>query len=310
MNKHKPAAPLNILLAIDGSKHSAAAVTLTVDIGWPAGTSARVLAVVAKRFPPNIDLSPEVQHAIEEALANICREDWTTAEVLTTLAADRLRANDLPAEVEICEGRPAEMILERTATLAIDLIVIDARGLSAPGESRLGSTAHKLAYYADCSVLVARPLKQTGSLRTILAADGSLEAQRAAEILCVLSPSRWTALTVVSVAEANVDNPSGTDKAGHRPIADLPEAIRRIYLEDAARHARELVNYLHNCGIQARTTIRCGHPADEILTAARDQDADLIVVGARGQTRSEPLRLGGVAQKVVKFASCSVLVVR
>jgi hypothetical protein len=51
MNKNKSAAPLNILLAIDGSKHSAAAVTLTVEIGWPVGTSVYVLAVVPERVP-------------------------------------------------------------------------------------------------------------------------------------------------------------------------------------------------------------------------------------------------------------------
>jgi nucleotide-binding universal stress UspA family protein len=52
------------------------------------------------------------------------------------------------------------------------------------------------------------------------------------------------------------------------------------------------------------------YPADEILAAAQEQDADLIVVGARGRTRAGPFRMGDVAQKVVKYGSCSVLVVR
>ena len=44
-------------------------------------------------------------------------------------------------------------------------------------------------------------------------------------------------------------------------------------------------------------------PAHEILAAAREQDADLIVVGARDRTREGPFRMGDLAQKVVKYAS-------
>jgi len=59
-----------------------------------------------------------------------------------------------------------------------------------------------------------------------------------------------------------------------------------------------------------RSAVRLGYAAKEILSAAQEYDADLIAIGARGQTRAEPFRLGGVAQKVVKYAPCSVLVVR
>ena len=55
-----------------------------------------------------------------------------------------------------------------------------------------------------------------------------------------------------------------------------------------------------------RSAVRFGHPAGEILAAAQEQDADLIVVGARGGTRAGPFRMGDVAQKVVKYASGSL----
>jgi nucleotide-binding universal stress UspA family protein len=71
-----------------------------------------------------------------------------------------------------------------------------------------------------------------------------------------------------------------------------------------------MMQSLCECGAHVRSTVRFGHPADEILATAQEQDADLIVVGARGRTRAGPFRMGDVAQKVVKYASCSVLVVR
>ena len=86
--------------------------------------------------------------------------------------------------------------------MSADLIVIGAKGLSAPDSFRLGAAAHKLAHYADCSVLVVRPPERAQLLSAILATDGSPEAQRAAEFLCTLSLPRWTEVTVVSVAEA------------------------------------------------------------------------------------------------------------
>jgi nucleotide-binding universal stress UspA family protein len=53
-----------------------------------------------------------------------------------------------------------------------------------------------------------------------------------------------------------------------------------------------------------------GDPAREIITAAKDRQADLIVVGNRGHGRLTGLLLGCVAQKVISLAHCPVVVVR
>ena len=53
-----------------------------------------------------------------------------------------------------------------------------------------------------------------------------------------------------------------------------------------------------------------GNPAQEIIAAAKDRQADLIVVGSRGHGRLTGLLLGSVAQKVISLAHCPVVVVR
>jgi nucleotide-binding universal stress UspA family protein len=53
-----------------------------------------------------------------------------------------------------------------------------------------------------------------------------------------------------------------------------------------------------------------GDPAQEIITAAWDRQADLIVVGSRGHGRLAGLLLGSVAQKVISLAHCPIGVVR
>lgn len=296
---------LKVLLAVDGSQHSEAAVTLAAGIAWPAGTMVHVLAVAPERWSL-LGLSLQAQRVVEETLAKAQQVQRAAAGRIAAQAAEGLQARGLTVEPEVHEGRPSEVILVRAAELLTDLIVIGARGLSAPDEFQLGSTAHKLAHYAACSVLVARPLKRTQPLSVVLAADGSPEAQRAAEFLGLLCLPQWAEVTVVSVAEATVALPAGE----REPVANVPEVVRRELLDAAEARAADVVKRLSACSAQVRSAIRFGHPSGEILAAAREQDADLIVVGARGQTRAEPFHVGSVAQKVVKYAPCSVLVVR
>jgi len=236
---------LNVLLAVDGSVHSEAAVTLTAGITWPAGTIAHVLAVVPERWMLS-GFSPEAQSVLVETLEGVRQADFAAAAWIAGHVSDSLQAHGFTVEAKVREGRPSEVILDRAAEIAADLLVIGAKGLSAPGEFRLGSTAHKLTHYAECSVLVARPTERAQPISIILAADGSIEAQRAAEFLCTLSLSEWEEVTVVSVAEARTGLPAGIGPAERRRVADVPEAVHRALLVAAEAHVSELAECLVN----------------------------------------------------------------
>jgi nucleotide-binding universal stress UspA family protein len=53
-----------------------------------------------------------------------------------------------------------------------------------------------------------------------------------------------------------------------------------------------------------------GDPATEIVRYGRDMGADLIVMGTHGRTGLDRLLMGSVAEKVLRDAACSVLVVK
>ena len=53
-----------------------------------------------------------------------------------------------------------------------------------------------------------------------------------------------------------------------------------------------------------------GDPATEIARYSADAGIDAIVIGTHGRTGEERLRLGSVAEKVMREAPCSVLVVK
>lgn len=55
---------------------------------------------------------------------------------------------------------------------------------------------------------------------------------------------------------------------------------------------------------------RSGAPADEIVNFAKDESAELIVMGTHGWTGARHFLLGSTSENVVKHANCPVLTVR
>lgn len=91
--------------------------------------------------------------------------------------------------------------------------------------------------------------------------------------------------------------------SGATPVNfNLQEVAERV----GARVAREA----QDRGIDVGTQAREGDPAEVILDVAKEQDADLIVIGSRGLSGVQRFLLGSVSAKVSEHASCSVLIVR
>jgi nucleotide-binding universal stress UspA family protein len=63
-------------------------------------------------------------------------------------------------------------------------------------------------------------------------------------------------------------------------------------------------------GIRVRHVLLDGDPAAEIVRYAQEMNMDLIVMGTHGRTGLERLLMGSVAEKVMRQATCSVLVVK
>lgn len=63
-------------------------------------------------------------------------------------------------------------------------------------------------------------------------------------------------------------------------------------------------------GVEVVTHARGGDPAQVLLQVADEQDADLIVIGARGLTGFQRFLLGSVSSKLAHHAPCSLMIVR
>jgi len=82
------------------------------------------------------------------------------------------------------------------------------------------------------------------------------------------------------------------------------------FREAAQRAVDAVAAAFDDWGPKVGKQIRSGSPAAEIIKAATEHDAGLIVVAAGGRGLSDVILVGSTAQRVQHYAPCPVLVVR
>lgn len=102
---------------------------------------------------------------------------------------------------------------------------------------------------------------------------------------------------------------------GDAEMATLKNVLTGTEYQNALdKKARTVLNYyqkvLEDKGLTGvKSIIRKGHPAEEILKTAREENVDMIIVGARGK-RTSHLFMGSVSREVADNADIPVLIVK
>ena len=142
-------------------------------------------------------------------------------------------------------------------------------------------------------VLDEKPAMLRGKMHYLLAYDGSEHAQAAIQLLldlpCACSiPPEHCSVTLMSVLPTQWIG-------GHEQMqAGLNQEQQR----------------LAEAGMQVETILIAGNPAASLNAYAKEIQADLMLIGAKGLRATLGILLGGVAQQVVEYSTCPVLVVR
>lgn len=88
----------------------------------------------------------------------------------------------------------------------------------------------------------------------------------------------------------------------------------RFEVDEAEVDARKkLLEFLINRKIvpdEVRVEIRHGQPAEEIVRAAKDLHADLIIMSTHGRTGLSHILIGSVTEEVVRFSTVPVLTLK
>ena len=292
---------MKLLLGLDGSAPSLVARDLVAGVRWPAGTEAHLLAAyhVPVDWSGGIGSTMDWVGDIEDAIRDQLDEE------LRTLGAPLAEAG-LTVTHHVARGRAADAISDAAARLGVDLIVTGSRGRGQLQSMLLGSVATEVATHAPCPVLVARGAHVS---RLLVAADGSSNAGSIPDRLGAWGMFHGMPADVVAVAVP--DGPAFELMVNLHTLGDerLAEQRKELALR-VGRDADEMASRLTDLGIPATAHVRSGDPAPEIVGAAGDHQADLIVTGSRGLGGIERLLLGSVARNVLVHARCSVLIVR
>lgn len=135
--------------------------------------------------------------------------------------------------------------------------------------------------------------------RILVSVDGSPLAEQALSQAAAVARAFDSEIHLLRVQEPETGTGGFSDSVSWR----LGRAEVGSYLE-------RLAERLRMGGRRVETAFAEGRAADEILQAARERSADLIVLSTHGTTGQSRFNLGGTAQKVVSQAGRSVLIVR
>ena len=156
----EPDTPVRIVVGVDGSPGSEAAVREIASRSWPLKSEVRVIAVnepltptlIGRLIPPLAKMVAESNQADRQALDRVLVK-----------SAELLRPSGLILSTEICEGNPKRALVEAAEAWGADCIFVGSLGFSNRFERFvLGSVSAAVAARAHCSVEVVRPRKPIG----------------------------------------------------------------------------------------------------------------------------------------------------
>lgn len=146
---------MKILLAVDGSVHSDAAVEQLAKRPWPAHSEIKVITAAEVPSPMGMEpwaVSPQYFQVMESSL----RE---AADAVIDRALFKLKTiEDKTLEIssKIVPGPASQAIVDEAESWGADLIVMGSRGQGTWGRLLLGSVSSAVVHHAKCSVEIVR----------------------------------------------------------------------------------------------------------------------------------------------------------
>jgi nucleotide-binding universal stress UspA family protein len=154
-------------------------------------------------------------------------------------------------------------------------------------------------------------------MKSILIAVDDTKSSKAAVFECannicnMIKPDKVTLLYVEKFEGRSLMD----EMLGDAEMSTLKEMLEGTeYKEKLDNKANAILDF-HKKGLSEngitniKTVVRTGHPAEEILSAVKEEGADMIIVGSRGK-RSGKLFMGSVSREVANNAEVPVLIVK
>ncbi len=254
---------------------------------FDSGAEALALALAQRCQLPLDGVLPIVSNPEFEAAAP---ELATRAELraATHIAGlhEMARAQGVSLSMQARRGpEPHQEIVDEARERGADLIVIRRRGKRGfLANLLLGEMVSRVVAHAPCSVLIVPRGATLWQTRVLVAAEPGTQGLR------------LVTLAVAVAAECGLPLQWVCVQSGDMPTPDIDAFMTQVTRLAQAKN------------VNVQSVIRKGKPFAEILAAAQECQADLIVIGSRNDQHIGRALVGGVAQKVIGLSDSPVLV--
>ena len=146
---------MKILLAVDGSVYSDAAVQEVAKRPWPLQSELTVITAAETPLMVSMEpwaASPEYFELIEKSVREAAKAVIESALLKLKTTEDK----KLKISSETIQGPPKQVIVEEAESWGADLIVMGSRGLGTWNRLLMGSVSNSVVHHANCSVEIVR----------------------------------------------------------------------------------------------------------------------------------------------------------
>ena len=287
-----------ILLPLDGSP---LAEHVLDHIGWlatPAQTELCLVSVIESwRYAA---ASPDF------ALADLITPVRLGMQEYLQTQQTKLQAAGYQVATHVIEGDAASVILNLVQTEGIDLVAMSSHGRSGFVRWALGSVAERVIHGAQIPVFLVRETTEPrqSKLQTILLPlDGSVTAEQALPEAQALAKANQAHLLLVQVIQK-------LDEGSQRLLFKDETAAKATFAEwrgQAEAYLAAVAARVTASGVACDYRVAVDNPDRAIC--AMSNHADLIVMGTHGRSGLARWVYGSVANKVLRGASCPLLLV-
>jgi len=236
----------------------------------------------------------------------IVNSERGAAQKLLREQATALKSMDgIDCLTQVILAPPFAGIVQATEEIGPDLLVLGPHRRQALRDMFLGTTAERTIRAASCPTLMANAPPAGPYRHVLLSTDLSDGSRHAVESFLALGLGDRVNASLCYVFEA----PALRLGMSHSmPKEDAEESIE----DERGNAARQLSAFAASVGAgRMKQVVRYENttPADEILAAAKEAGADLVVVGTRGRSGITKFLLGSVAEEVLRNADRDILAV-
>lgn len=291
-----------ILHPTDFDEHAADTLKFAHDLAQRRGAELHLLHVA-----PSLGADP-IRGAFEAGIDEdaFYREAREQADQKMLDLINEVEASDVTIKRVHSRGMaPAPVIVEYAESQGVDLVVMDTAGRTGLSRIARGSVAEEVVRHAPCSVLtVHEGAPVPDAVRNVLVpvdlSEFSRPLIRAAKDVTASFQARMDLLHVVEPL------PFPVPLVGAVTIHDLiPDPT-----DQAERQLQRILETEEGLPVECDVHVREGHAAMTIIDSVDTFDSDLIVIASHGLSGLERIMLGSVTARVIRRATCPVLVLR